>query len=211
MRKAFLLLVLGAVAAAELQGCTTMRGWTGRGKGAEPAVLAGQTEPAPRAAAEDPETTVRRTGERDGAAMDPLSAADHNPRIRRRPDWHKEYVEYPENANNLRIDLQETESRTRPYIADVKLRKIRFATRPVRDRAQAAADTDFLRHTGEETLTYENRNGRWVRVGSLFVADSTEQRVAGNWQQVEEQREQMTTQEPKRGFFNRSLSWITGN
>jgi hypothetical protein len=210
MRNAFLLLVLGTVVAAELQGCATVRSWTGRDRDRAPAVSLEEASAVPAAPLEDPETSLRRTVQRDVAAMDHASAADQNRLVRRRPYWQKEYVEYPEDANNLRIDIQETESRTRPYIADVKLRKIRYATRLQRERTQAAADTSFLRHTGDETLTYEFRNGRWLRVGSLFVADSTEERVAGNWQPVEERSEEMVTQEPAKGFFNRTFSWITG-
>lgn len=209
MRKAFLLLVLCAVAAVELQGCATVRNWTGRGGDDTPPVLAAE-EAAPVAGSEDPETSLRRTVEREVAAMDHASKAEPNQLVRRRPYWQKEYVEYPENTSNLRIDIQETESRTRPYIADVKLSKIRYATRLQRDRGVAANDTNFLRHTGEETLTYEYRSGRWVRVGSLFVADSTEEKLGDSWQQVQEQPEQMTPEEPKRGVFNRALSFITG-
>lgn len=193
-------------------GCATVKGWVGRGEGhGDKAAVVEEAAPAEAASGEDPEISLRRVVEREIAAADHQSAADPDKLVRRKPYWMKEYVEYPENANNLQIELQETESRTRPYIADVKVAKTRYSTRLHRERTAAAEDSNFLRDTGEETLTYEFRGGHWVRTGSLFVADTTEEKVAGNWQPVQEEPERAEPeQEQPKGFIDRTFGWVLG-
>ena len=105
--------------------------------------------------------------------------------LRKRPYYYKEYSEYPGGIASYKIDLREKESRTAPLSAEVSIQKQRFNTRLHRNMEEAQADSDFLRDTGTETLSYEMRNGSWRRVGSLFVADSTEQLVDGEWKKVE--------------------------
>ncbi|MBI2432463.1 MAG: hypothetical protein HYV26_06290 [Candidatus Hydrogenedentes bacterium] len=192
--------------------CATVKGWVGRGedKDAAPAAAAPAEAEAGAVETEDPETSLRKVVAREIAALDHTSAAAPDQLVRRRPFWLKEYVEYPENSDNLQVEVQETESRSRPYIADVKVPKVRYSTRLHRERNEAANDANFLRDTGEETLTYEYRSGRWVRVGSLFVADKTEEKVSGEWQPVQEEPKRVVTEEDQPGIFKRSWSWITG-
>ena len=99
----------------------------------------------------------------------------------RDPYYFKEYVVYPDGPDAIEVLIQEMESRTTPYVAEVKLRMLRFATRYHRHRDEARNDSDFVRDTGAETMTYELRNGRWVRTGRLVVSDTTEQIVDGKW------------------------------
>jgi len=101
--------------------------------------------------------------------------------IARAPYYYKEYEVYPDGSEGYEILIQETESRTAPYVADVKLAKLRFATRFHRTLEDARQDAEFLRDTGTETITYEWRNGQWVRAGSIFIADATEEWVEGQW------------------------------
>ncbi len=131
--------------------------------------------------------------------------------IKRKPYYYKEYSVYPDGADNMQIDIQEQESRTVPYIAQVKLPKQRFATKLHRKRDEAVADSNFLRDTGEETLTFELRSQRWHRVGSLFVAEKTEEMVNGEWVPAKEEVERTVSAEEKEGnWFNRAWSTITG-
>lgn len=101
--------------------------------------------------------------------------------IREKPYYYKEYFDYPDGRDTFEIRFQEQESRTSPYVADVTLNKIRYATKLYRNREEAYLDNNFIRATGEETRSYELRNGRWVRTGSLFVAGTTEEFVDGQW------------------------------
>lgn len=131
------------------------------------------------------------------------SVEARNEVIRRKPYYFKEYAEYPEGSNSIDITLYETESRAAPYRADASYAKVRYATRLQRRRESARADEDFRRHTGRETQAFELRNGRWVRLGSTFVAESTEQKVGGVWQPVVESTEVFTEREEEPGFFGR--------
>lgn len=133
--------------------------------------------------------------------------------IRRKPYFFKEYEVYPGGPDKLKLTIQETESRSAPLIADVVLAKQRYATRLHRNRKAAQADTHFLRDTGTETITYELRGGRWIRVGSLFVASKSEEQIKGEWAPVEAdaRRTAAAEQEEKnRGWLSRTWSRITG-
>lgn len=60
-------------------------------------------------------------------------------------------------------------------------------------------------------MSYEYRNGRWTRLGSLFVADTSEEKVGGAWVPVTEEAERtVPAEEEKKGFFGRTLNFITG-
>jgi hypothetical protein len=131
--------------------------------------------------------------------------------IRKRPYFYKEYSDYTSGADNAVVTMTETESRTSPYIADVQLERVRYATRLHRGRDEARIDDHYLRDTGTETLTYELRNGRWVRVGSFFLSESTEEQVNGAWVPVQHAQERtVQPEEPKTGWFGRTISAITG-
>ena len=190
-------------------GCATVRDWTGFEK-SDPPEAAVEEAAVIEAPAADPETELRAVVRREIEALDHTGAIDRDNVIRRRPYWLKEYVEYPDDASNLEVQVTETESRTKPFIADVKVPKVRFATKLHRDRQAAQQDTNFYRHTGTETLTYEYRNGRWVRVGSLFVADASEENVGGQWVQVQPEEQTVLQPEEEHGWFGRTWRGILG-
>ncbi|MBI4559516.1 MAG: hypothetical protein HY706_18160 [Candidatus Hydrogenedentes bacterium] len=134
-------------------------------------------------------------------------------RLISRPPYHfKEYDEYPQGPDTYHIEMRETESRTAPASANVTIPKVRFATRLHRDRDEAQADTNFFRDTGAETVTYEFRYGKWLRAGSLFVAEKTEENVNGAWQPVEPKVERTVPQEEEQAesWWKRTWNTITG-
>ncbi|MDQ1256319.1 MAG: hypothetical protein QG656_915 [Candidatus Hydrogenedentes bacterium] len=146
-------------------------------------------------------------------ARAPESAGDAEGQfMRRKPYFYKEYSVYPGGADAFTTLVTKTESRTAPYLASVKLDKVRFSTRFHRKKDEARADSNYLRDTGSETLTYEYRNGEWVLLGSFFVADKTEENVNGEWVAVQEQVQRtVAAEEPqKKGWFGRMWSKITG-
>lgn len=132
--------------------------------------------------------------------------------IHKKPYFFREYSLYPDDTTDVQIDIQERDSRTSPLIADVTAPKQRFATRLHRKRVEAEKDEAFLRDTGVETVTYDLRGGKWVRVGSLFVAEKTEEKVDGEWQPVKEvvKRTVATEEEHKGGWLKRAWSSVTG-
>lgn len=137
--------------------------------------------------------------------------SDQDRVIRKRPYFYKEYSEYPKAASDADVTMTETESRTSPFVADVKLERTRYSTRLHRGRDEARIDDSFIRDTGTETLTYELRNGRWVRVGSFFLSEGAEEQVNGSWVPVQREVERtVKAEEPKQGWFGRTMSMITG-
>lgn len=131
--------------------------------------------------------------------------------IRKRPYFYKEYNEYPGGGADANITLTETDSRTSPYLAEVEVERVRYSTKLHRSRDAARLDDGFLRDTGTETLSYELRNGRWTRVGSFFVAETTEQQQGGQWEPVQRVIERpIQSEESQQGWFGRTLSAITG-
>jgi hypothetical protein len=131
--------------------------------------------------------------------------------VRKRPYYYKEYEYYPDGATFMDMTTRETGSRTAPMVADVSLRKQRYVTKLHRDREAARNDNDFLRDTGEETITYELRNGKWRRVASLFVAESVEQNIDGVWMPVEEvERTDDPEGEEDLSWFGRIWANVTG-
>lgn len=201
------LVIVGLIS---LSSCATVRGWRGGDDGAS---AAPQAEAALDVAASEAESRAQLVALVD-AYIDAANAdsRDNEDRIiRKRPYFYKEYNSYPGRATDAEIELTETDSRTSPFIADVQLERIRYATRYHRSRDDARLDSSFLRDTGTETLTYELRNGRWTRVGSFFLAEATEEQVNGNWVPVQRvlQRE-VQTEEPEQGWFGRTWSRISG-
>lgn len=126
------------------------------------------------------------------------------------PYWYKSYAEYPDGSDRFSVVMQETESRTTPYKADVTLSKVRYATKFHSKRDDAARDGEFFRDTGEETLAFELRHGRWVLLGSTFVAATSEQRVDGVWVPRDETTEPAFPEEGGDGWFKRVWGNITG-
>lgn len=129
--------------------------------------------------------------------------------VSERPYHYKLYAQYPEGLDSFEFDLLEQESRTTPMLAEVTIEKVRFSTRLHRNRNEAAADEAFFRDTGTETVTFEMRNGRWRRTGSLFVADRTEEYVNGEWVAVQAAPPRTVPgEEPQEGFFRRTFGWL---
>ena len=104
----------------------------------------------------------------------------------KKPYYFRVYSVYPVADDDYSLEFTEKESRTTPLNAEMIVDKIRFATRMHRKREDARNDKNFLRDTGTETTSYELRNGRWRRLGSLFVADKTEEFVDEEWQPIRE-------------------------
>jgi outer membrane lipoprotein-sorting protein len=128
------------------------------------------------------------------------------------PYYFREYCEYPEGSSGSEIVFRETDAKTTPFVADVKLKKIRYATRLHRERNDALGDTSFLRDTGQETLTFELHSSKWRKAGSLFYADKTEENVNGEWVPAQEKIERTIASEeqPDKSFLGKIWSGITG-
>ncbi len=147
------------------------------------------------------ESDLRREHRRQGETSADLEFS--------RPFYYKEYYTYPGEPEVYTLEFTEKESRTTPLVAELEVEKVRYSTRMHQKRDQARADETFLRSRGVERASYELRNGQWRRIGSLFLADSRERYVNGEWQPVEETRSPAMAddeQEPK-GFWQRLLFW----
>lgn len=129
---------------------------------------------------------------------------------RMHPYWYRAYSEYPEGTEAFTVRLQETESRTTPYKGEVTLPKVRYATKFHNDRSDAQADSDLIRHTGEETLAFELRHGRWALLGSTFIAEKSEQNVNGTWVPVKTEEQPTFPEEENEGWFKRVWGNVTG-
>jgi hypothetical protein len=131
--------------------------------------------------------------------------------VYRNPYYLKEYTSYPEAPQLADVDIQERQSRSVPLAADVRVAKLRFATDVHTNRGQAREDEHYYRSTGTETISFELRSGRWKRVGTLFVADKTEEQVDGEWV---DRKDPIVIQdfepEDERGWFRRFWSGLTG-
>ena len=202
------LVIVGLVS---LSSCATVRGW--RGGDGDGGAVAPQAAAALDVAVTEAESTAQLVRLVD-AHIEQATADSRNNQdriIRKRPYFFKEYNEYPGTAADAEIELTATDSRTSPFIADVELDRLRYATRYHRNREDARLDRSFLRDTGTETLTYELRNGRWTRVGSFFLAESTEEQVNGEWVSVQRVLQRtVETEEPEQGWFGRTWSRVTG-
>lgn len=176
-----------------------------------------EPQPSPEAAAApQPGATNLEAGLRDVvsdyiAANSTRDGESGGQLIRKKPYFFKEYSHYPDGPTQFKIDIQETDSRTAPYLAKATMKKQRFATRLHRKRNEAVADSNYLRDTGEETITFELRNGRWWRRGSFFVAQQTEEYVNGEWVPAQEQIERtVAAEEPQESWWQRAWSMVTG-
>jgi len=140
-----------------------------------------------------------------------VTDASNAPIVRRRPYYFREYSVYPDGLNGFVIDFREIDSRIRPLMAEVKINKIRYSTRMHRKRNAAESDTDFLRDTGEETLVFELRSGRWTRVGAIFNAHKTEEMVNGQWAPRKDETLRVIPTEDRPGRFRRFWLRIRGD
>jgi hypothetical protein len=201
--------VVLAVALGSLSSCATVRGWRGDSdKSAN--VQSGEALEA-AASRSELETELLRMVQVHVADVEANSSNNQSRVIKQRPYYFKEYSNYASEATASDVAMTETESRTAPYVADVQLDKVRYATRLHRSREEARIDSGFLRDTGTETLSYELRNGRWTRVGSFFLAEKTEEQVNGEWVTVQRMLQRtVAAEEPEQGWFARSWSRITG-
>jgi hypothetical protein len=192
-------------------GCPWFPWFGGGHKKAKEAEAAAANVPVQRTV-KDYEDDLRKlvTGRIEAAAR--TEDEQRNKVTRLNPYFFRQYDVYPEGASNLKIVVQEKESRSAPLIADVTVVKQRFATRLHRKRVEAEDDTDFLRDTGADTVTYELRGGKWTRVGSIFIASKTEQKVNGEWSPVPEavKRTPPSEEQKPKGFLKRIWSRIAG-
>ena len=205
-------LVLSAVIVASLSSCSTVGGWFGGGKDSKKEDVAANAADGPVAAASKDEAESRLQDAVRGYIQSELRRGTKaNPDlVHKRPYFYREYVEYPDGADKFDVQLRDNDSRTRPFIAEVKMNKIRFSTRMHRERAAAVEDDNFLRDTGTESLNYELRNGRWHRLGGLYVAAKTEENLAGEWVPRRDDTVRVNPSESKPGWFSRSWSKLTG-
>lgn len=193
-----------------LSSCARMAWW--RSEASSPVVqdkeVAASAEVPSRPSESDRESALRASVQ---TYME-QNSGDENRLLRYRPYFYKEYSVYPESAESADVSITETDTRLRPYLATVKLQKVRYATRLHRERGEAQSDSNFLRDTGVETLSYEYRGEQWHKVGSLFVAEKTEELVAGEWQALEEkpQRTVAAEEEQAQGWFSRIWNGVTG-
>ncbi|MBI2424436.1 MAG: hypothetical protein HYV27_16520 [Candidatus Hydrogenedentes bacterium] len=202
-------LVLCGICCALFSSCATMGGWFG---GGGPQTESGLPDSIAVGAADDRVAQLESLVKKHVDIVARRKEADQDKVIHRSPYYYKEYSVYDVDWSALEPEIRKTESRTAPYVADVVLPKQRFATKMTRDRQEALGDTRFQRDTGKETLTYELRNGSWVRVGSLFLAEKSEENRNGEWVAVQMAPvEEMNTEKDERGFFGRVWGGITGN
>ena len=205
------LIILAAVCVSLglLSSCATVRGW--RGGGGEPTVAQSDDALAATASASELEAELLQLVRKHLEEAEADSSSNQGRIIRKRPYYYKEYSNYVDSVSDAEVLLTETESRTSPYLADVKLEKKRYATRLHRQREEARVDSNFLRDSGTETLSYELRNGRWTRVGSFFLAEKTEEEVNGEWVTVQRQIQRtVQAEEPNPGWFSKTWSRISG-
>jgi hypothetical protein len=167
---------------------------------------------APVSGAEDREARLREAVDNYIQATGQASNDATGKLQHKNPYYFKEYYLYPSGSSGASIDIQETESRTVPYRGSVKVEKQRFATKLHRKRDEAVADSNYARDTGVETLTFEMRNGRWYRAGSMFVAAKTEEFINGEWVPAQEEVERTVAaeEEGSDSWWRRAWSTMTG-
>lgn len=182
-----------------------------RGKGDGEVAAGGALSAAPAVSQSDLESELRKEVQKGIEVAARVTPEQRDKLVYRKPYYFRQHDVYTGSAADAKVLIQEKDSHSVPYVADVTLAKQRFATRLHRNRAEADRDLSFLRETGTETVTYEYRNGRWVRSGSLFVAETTEEKVDGTWVPVKEELKRTVEAEEGRGWFGRTWSKITGN
>jgi hypothetical protein len=203
MVQTLVLAVVAAVVCGSLSSCAMF------GFGSKPAPEIAPTQPV---TAKDYESDLQKTVRNAIDAANKSNDDQKSRIIRKTPYFYKQYDVYPDGPDGFKMVIQEKERKSSPYVADVTIPKQRFATVLHRKRAEAEGDVNFLRDTGTETITYEVRNGRWMRVSSLFVADKSEEKINGEWVPVKEtvKRTVPAEEDKSKGFLRRTWSSIFG-
>ena len=187
-----------------LTGCATMRDMFGRSPNNDEA-SAVATDAATDVSTSDYEARLR------GTVDHMIASADTTPDfVRHKPYFYKAYEVYPDGASSYDVVLTEKDSRTVPYMAEVTVPKIRYATALHKNRGDAREDTNFFREKGTETRSYELRYGDWVFVGSMFQVERKEEQINGEWVPAQEEVAKAVTEESGKGWFGRTWSWMTG-
>ena len=198
-------IVLVCLLVASLCSCSIFRSGKSEGGSIAP-VAAG-----PAVSDSDREAALLKTVRQAIDSANRQGAGQRNAAVQRKPYFFKAYDTYPGSADDAKVVIQEKDSHSLPYVADVTLEKQRFATKLHHKRMDAERDSSFLRETGAETVTYEYRNAKWKRAGSLFVAEKTEEQVNGEWAAVKEEPKPAIKSEETRGWLSRAWSAITGS
>ncbi len=182
------------------------------------AIFGGKEPKAPLASEAAGETETEQADEFESrlhaAVRSELRSANRRPDrpstkvIFKKPYYYKDYFVYPNGEDDYTLEFTEKESRTAPVSAEMNVDKIRFATRMHLKKENARIDESFIRDTGKETTSYELRNGKWRRLGSLYVADKTEEFVDGEWRPIREapSRPVLEEEEPTR-WWQRLMFW----
>jgi len=157
------------------------------------------------------EQRLRDTVEELVADAARIDTPERAPIIKREPYFLKEYSLYPTGAASMKLQIHQTQSRVAPLVGEAVIPKQRFATEMHRKKDAAREDSFFYRETGNEILTYQWRNGRWVQVASLFVVDVKEERDGDGWRAVEPQaKEELLLKDEDEGFIRRMFGGIFG-
>jgi hypothetical protein len=202
---------LACLVAIGLCSCSMFRHGK-RDAGAVAPVAAGPAAPAgPVVSDSDREAALVKTVQQSIDSANRRGAEQRDAVVQRKPYFFKAYDVYSGSAEDAKVVIQEKDSHSLPYVADVTIEKQRFGTRLHRKRMDAERDSSFLRETGMETVTYEHRNGKWQRAGSLFVAEKKEEQVNGEWAAVKEAPKPEIKSEETRGWLGRTWSAITGS
>ena len=162
------------------------------------------------ATAEDAQERLKAIIREEIAAASTEKDGSVVPVIYRRPYYFKEYAFYPDGPDGFEVDYRENDSRTSPLMAEVKMNKVRYSTQMYRKHDQAASDTNFFKDTGVETLVFEWNNGRWSRIGGIFDAQKTEEKIGDEWVPRKEETVRVNPDADKRGWFGRMWERIRG-
>ena len=198
------LLTLMLVVAAQLAGCAAL-GRRSAPAGEPPAEAARAATP--RNALQQQLAEEARAHLSQSAGQGPEDAR----LVRREPFYFRTCNVYPDGLSNLRIDMRETDSRIAPYAADVQLMCHRISTPMHRSRDAAREETTFLRDVGMKVLSYEHRNGRWVRTGSMHLVDRTDQWTGAGWVPVESKPVRVAPGAESGSWFQRGWSGLRRN
>lgn len=209
MHRMWTLVLLLAIFSAGMSSCASIRGKFGGGGRAQTAVT--ERAEVVSLAPNEARRTLRGSVESYLGRVESGAAAAKSRVLRKKPYFLKEYDVYPADAANIMvIEMQETESRTAPFRAEVTLPKTRYATRLHRTREAARKDEDFIRQAGRETLSFTMRSGRWRALGSAFVADRTEAASGGVWRETTGAAGVAAGDAKKKGWFGRQWSRVFG-
>ncbi len=157
---------------------------------------------------EELQAKLHASVEEEVASARKSQGAARNAIIYKRPYYYKEYFEFPGGEPVYSLDFTEKESRTVPLTAELEVEKVRYATRFKTERDAVQGDENYLRSHGINYISYELRNGEWRRVGDLFLADSTQENIGGEWTQInEEKRPAALVETESKGWFERLKFW----